>query len=108
MSTKKKVSAYEYLQILRKRNGPVLYPDGRINSAGICISRSKAAWNRGMFALDAFQFEIPEEVLSPCAGAALYRKKLLEEIGLLDVECHNYSTWGRHHFFMILHIRSCF
>jgi hypothetical protein len=69
--------------------GKMLYPDGRINSAGICISRSKAAWGRGMFALDAFQFEIPEEVLSPCAGAALYRKKLLEEIGLLDVECHN-------------------
>ena len=30
MSTKKKVSAYEYLQILRKRNGPTFYPDGRI------------------------------------------------------------------------------
>ena len=30
MSTKKKVSAFEYLQILRKRNGPTFYPGGRL------------------------------------------------------------------------------
>jgi len=62
----------------------MLFPDGRINSAGMCISRSGAAWDRGMFSLDAGQFNIPEEVFGPCAGAALYRKKLLDEIGLFD------------------------
>jgi len=30
----------------------MLFPDGRINSAGTCISRSGAAWDRGMFELD--------------------------------------------------------
>jgi len=60
------------------------FPDGRINSTGICISRSGAAWDRGMFTQDAGQFSIPEEVFGPCAGAALYRKKMLDEIGLFD------------------------
>ena len=27
----------------------MLFPDGRINSTGICISRSGAAWDRGIF-----------------------------------------------------------
>jgi len=62
----------------------MLFPDGRINSAGICISRSGAAWDRGMFAHDGGQFTITAEVFGPCAGAALYRKKMLDEIGLFD------------------------
>jgi hypothetical protein len=62
----------------------MLYPDGRINSTAICISRSGAAWDRGRFEQDAGQYDIPEEVFGPCAGAALYRKKMLDEIGLFD------------------------
>jgi GT2 family glycosyltransferase len=62
----------------------MVFPDGRINSAGICISRSGAAWDRGMFEQDAGQFDVPGEVFGPCAGAALYRKKMLNEIGLFD------------------------
>ena len=62
----------------------MLFPDGSINSAGICISRSGAAWDRGMFEQDTGQFDIPEEVFGPCAGAGLYRKKMLDEIGLFD------------------------
>jgi GT2 family glycosyltransferase len=62
----------------------MLLPDGRINSAGICISRSGAAWDRGMFEPDDGQYDCREEVLGPCAGAALYRKKMLDEIGLFD------------------------
>jgi GT2 family glycosyltransferase len=64
--------------------GKMLFPDGRINSAGICISRSGAAWDRGMFQEDTGQFDAPEEVFGPCGGAALYRKKMLDEIGLFD------------------------
>jgi GT2 family glycosyltransferase len=62
----------------------MLFPNGTINSAGICISRSGAAWDRGMFEEDRGQFDRKEEVFGPCAGAALYRKKMLDEIGIFD------------------------
>jgi GT2 family glycosyltransferase len=62
----------------------MLLPDDRINSAGICLSRSGAAWDRGMFEPDWGQYDLSQEVFGPCAGAALYRKKMLDEIGLFD------------------------
>ncbi len=55
-----------------------------INSTGICISRSGACWDRGMFERDQGQYESIEEVFAPCAGAAIYRKAMLNEIGLFD------------------------
>jgi GT2 family glycosyltransferase len=62
----------------------MLFPDGRINSTGICLSRSAAAWDRGMLEPDDGRYNAQEEVFGPCAGAALYRKKMLDEIGLFD------------------------
>jgi len=62
----------------------MLFPDNRINSAGICISRSGAAWDRGMFETDNAQYDQREEIFGPCAGAALYRTKMLDEIDLFD------------------------
>lgn len=62
----------------------MLLADGRINSTGICLSRSGAAWDRGMFELDTGQYEAQEEVFGACAGAALYRREMLDEIGLFD------------------------
>jgi GT2 family glycosyltransferase len=62
----------------------MLFPDGSINSTGICISRSGAAWDRGMFEEDRGQYNTSEEIFGPCAGAALYRKSMLDEIGLFD------------------------
>jgi len=62
----------------------MLFPDKRINSAGICIARSGAAWDRGMFEADRGQYDKLEEIFGPCAGAALYRKDMLDEIGLFD------------------------
>ena len=62
----------------------MLLADGRINSTGICLSRSGAAWDRGMFEPDLGQYEAQEEVFGACAGAALYRKEMLDEIGLFD------------------------
>jgi GT2 family glycosyltransferase len=62
----------------------MLFCDGRINSTGICLSRSGAAWDRGMSEPDKGQYDIQEEVFGPCAGAALYRREMLEEIGLFD------------------------
>jgi GT2 family glycosyltransferase len=61
----------------------MLFPDGRINSAGICLSLSGAAWDRGMHQPDTGQFP-PGRVFGPCAGAALYRRSMLQETGLFD------------------------
>lgn len=55
-----------------------------INSTGICISRSGACRDRGMFESDQGQYESVEEVFGPCAGAAIYRKAMLDKIGLFD------------------------
>lgn len=62
----------------------MLFLDGKINSTGICISRSGAAWDRGMLESDRGQYDFQEEVFGPCAGAGLYRKEMLKEIGLFD------------------------
>jgi GT2 family glycosyltransferase len=62
----------------------MIFPDGKINSTAICISRSGAAWDRGMGEPDNGQYDMQEEVFGACAGAALYRFSMLEEIGLFD------------------------
>ncbi len=68
----------------------MLFPDGRINSTGTCISRSGAAWDRGMSEPDHGQYDHLKEVFGACAGAALYRKSMLEEIGLFDQDFFMY------------------
>jgi GT2 family glycosyltransferase len=62
----------------------MILPDGRINSTGICISRSGAAWDRGMNETDNGQYDTQEEVFGPSGGAALYRRAMFDEIGLFD------------------------
>lgn len=62
----------------------MIFPDHRINSTAICISKSGAAWDRGMGERDCGQYDVEEEVFGPCAGAALYRRTMLDEIGLFD------------------------
>ncbi len=62
----------------------MLFPDGRIYSTGISIFRSGAAVDRGIFEPDAGKFDCEEEVFGPCAGAALYRRSMLDEIGIFD------------------------
>jgi hypothetical protein len=62
----------------------MVFPDGRINSTAICISRSGAAWDRGGGEPDLGRYESEDEVFGPCAGAALYRCTMLDEIGLFD------------------------
>jgi len=69
----------------------MLLPDGRINSTAICISRSGAAWDRGMGEPDNDRYDEQEEVFGACAGAALYRRSMLVEIGLFDEDFFLYS-----------------
>jgi GT2 family glycosyltransferase len=61
-----------------------------IDSTGLCISRSGACWDRSMFERDNGQFDKMEEVFGPCAGAAIYKRKMLEEIGLFDEDFFAY------------------
>jgi len=69
----------------------MLLQDGRINSTAICISRSGAAWDRGMEEVDKGQYDKQEEVFGACAGAALYRRSMLDEIGLFDEDFFLYT-----------------
>ena len=59
------------------------YDGTLIDSTGICISRSGAAWDRGRGS-PAECYSVEEEMFGPCAGAALYRRSMLDEIGLFD------------------------
>jgi GT2 family glycosyltransferase len=61
-----------------------------IDSTGILVSRSGACWDRGAFEKDTGQFEAAEEVFGPCAGAALYRKSMLDQVGLFDEDFISY------------------
>jgi GT2 family glycosyltransferase len=55
-----------------------------INSTGIALDRAGIAWDRDGGALDAEAGTTPGEVFGPCAGAALYRRRMLDEIGGFD------------------------
>ena len=57
---------------------------GVINSAGIAIDRAGIAWDRRGGEPDDPAAITPEEVFGPCAGAALYRREMLDAVGLFD------------------------
>lgn len=62
---------------------------GVINSAGIALDRAGIAWDRLGGEPDG-PTGPPEEVFGPCAGAALYRREMLDQVGLFDEEFFAY------------------
>jgi GT2 family glycosyltransferase len=60
-----------------------------INSAGIALDLAGIAWDRLGGAPDNNDERV-EEIFGPCAGAALYRRAMLDEIGLFDEEFFAY------------------
>ena len=61
-----------------------------INSTGISVDRVAIAWDRrGGEAEDGREDE-PVEVFGACAGAALYRREMLQETGLFDEDFFAY------------------
>ena len=62
---------------------------GTINSAGIALDRAGIAWDRLGGEPDAGT-GATTEVFGPCAGAALYRRQMLDEIGLFDEDFFAY------------------
>jgi GT2 family glycosyltransferase len=61
-----------------------------INSTGICLDRAGIAWDRRGGELDDASEVEPVEVFGPCGGAALYRRAMLDEIGLFDEDFFAY------------------
>ena len=55
-----------------------------LHTAGDSFSLDGRASNRGVWQRDRGQYEQEEYVFSACGGAAVYRRKMLEQIGLLD------------------------
>lgn len=55
-----------------------------INSTGISLDKAGIAWDRlGGKTVDHSE-TLPVEVFGPCAGAALYKREMLEDVGLFD------------------------
>lgn len=61
-----------------------------INSTGINLDRAGIAWDRQGGEEDQEGPEEVGEVFGPCAGAALYKRQMLEEIGLFDEDFFAY------------------
>jgi GT2 family glycosyltransferase len=61
------------------------YDDPRvIDSAGLLLSRDGLGRGRGRLQRDVGAFDTPEDALLPSGCAALYRRAMLDEIGLFD------------------------
>lgn len=54
-----------------------------VNSAGIALDRAGIAWDR-LGGRPASEASEPEEIFGACAGAALYRREMLDEVGAFD------------------------
>ena len=60
-----------------------LYPDGRLDSAGMLLCADGSSKQRGHLRQPE-EFDTPQEALLPSGSAALYRRSMLEEIGGFD------------------------
>lgn len=63
----------------------MLNRDGRwIDSAGDCLGQDGLAWQRGAGEVDEGQYDAPGPVFSACGGAVMYRRSMLDDVGMLD------------------------
>ncbi len=56
----------------------------RIHTAGDYFTVDGRAGNRGVWQTDSGQFDREEYVFSACGGSSVYRRALLDQVGLLD------------------------
>jgi GT2 family glycosyltransferase len=61
----------------------------RIDAAGLTIGKNGLGYNIGIGEIDAGQYD-GANVFGPCAGAALYRRGMLDEIGFFDADFFAY------------------
>lgn len=55
-----------------------------INSAGVCVDPVGIAWDRLGGVPETQDTDAPMDVFAACAGAALYRRAMLDDVGLFD------------------------
>ncbi len=70
---------------------------GQIDGAGDIFTRAAVAWGRGAGQPDRGQYDRPEEVFAPTAGAGLYRISALADVGPFDESFYAYYEdvdWG--------------
>ena len=75
----------------------MLREPGVLDGAGDVVTWYGATWRRGHGEPDRGQYDEPGLVASPCAGAALYRRRALEEVGPFDERFFAYledADWG--------------
>lgn len=70
----------------------LLFYDSRtvINSVGTIILRDGSAVHLGGKDVDKGQYESLKQIFAPCAAAALYRGKMLEDVGFFDEDFFAY------------------
>ena len=61
-----------------------------LNSTGVSIGPDGSAMDRGWNSVDEGQFDEALDVFGPSAGAALYRKDVLDSVGLFDEDFFAY------------------
>ncbi|MBM2827044.1 MAG: hypothetical protein HW403_1108 [Dehalococcoidia bacterium] len=61
-----------------------------INSAGDFYGKNGVPGNRGVWEVDHGQYDSSTDVFGACAGAAAFRRSMLEEIGLFDEDFVGY------------------
>ncbi|MGD1994404.1 MAG: glycosyltransferase family 2 protein [Anaerolineae bacterium] len=61
-----------------------------INSSGICVDRAGIAWDRNGGEPDRPEQYVAQPVFGACAGAALYRRAMLDDVGLFDEDFFAY------------------
>ncbi len=61
-----------------------------LDSAGITVRTNGTGRNRGLFERDGESYQHPARVFGPCAGAAMYRATLFEDIGVFDEDLYIY------------------
>lgn len=66
------------------------FDPGRIDSVGVKAAGNGMGYNIGVGELDRGQYDAPAGVFGPCAGAALYRRAMLDEVGFFDPEFFAY------------------
>jgi GT2 family glycosyltransferase len=62
----------------------------RVDSTGICVDRCGISWDRGGGQSAAAWASGPLDVFGACAGAALYRRAMLDEVGGFDEDFFAY------------------
>lgn len=67
---------------------------GRLDGAGDALRKSGLPYRLGHGERDLGQFEKPAPVFGACAAAVLYRREMLDDIGLLDEDFFAYCEDG--------------